>query len=312
MMLRVGTRGSALAVAQTQQSLRSLVEASGCEPPQILTISTTGDQIQDRPLREAGGKGLFVKELDEALLDGRIDCAVHSLKDVPSELPEGVVLGAVLCREDSRDVLLSRQAVALESFPAGSVLGTTSLRRAAQALALNAGLKVTLLRGNVATRMAKVSDGVIDLTFLARAGLNRLGISAGALSFSDQAADRFVPAVGQGAVAFTVRADDTATRSVLASVNDPESELAVRAERAFAAVFGGGCHLPLAGNATLKDGRIVVTGMVASPDGSRVLRGQREGDALNVSTVERLGQDLAEDLLGQGAAAILAEVSELS
>lgn len=309
MSLRVGTRGSALAVAQTEQTVATLAGAHSGLQSELVCISTTGDQILDRPLREAGGKGLFVKELDEALLDGRIDCAVHSLKDVPSELPAGVVIASVLRREDPRDVLLSRTGQSLSEFETGSVLGTTSLRRAAQALAVNSELKVTLLRGNVATRMGKVAGGDIDLTFLARAGLHRLGIVMGGLSAVDQDPQSFVPAIGQGAVAITVRASDTATRDLVGLVNDADSHTAVAAERAFAAVFGGGCHLPLAGYAQVEGARVVLTGLVASPDGREVLRGQKQGER---SDVEALGQALAEELLSRGADRILAKVEKLS
>ncbi|MFT4569925.1 MAG: hydroxymethylbilane synthase [Hyphomicrobiaceae bacterium] len=306
MKLRVGTRRSPLALTQTRQTMEELARRSGGVEWEIVEIRTTGDRILDRALRDVGGKGLFVKELDEALLDGRVDCAVHSLKDVPSELPDGIEIAAILERAPAVDVLVTRDGTDLAQLPTGSRLGTTSPRRAAQALLLNASLDVQLLRGSVETRLGKVRDSTIDATFLARAGLNRLGIDAAPLNLRDMDPATFVPAVGQGAIAVTARSDDAVSLAHWALVEDPISRVVVVAERAFARVFGGGCHLPIAAYATVSSSVIALTGLVIAPDGARSVRRETQGPILNA---EELGHELGCAVLAAGADSILASVA---
>jgi hydroxymethylbilane synthase len=300
--LKVGTRRSPLAVAQTRQTVEALAAEEGGLSWELVEIHTTGDRIRDRPLREAGGKGLFVKELDDALLDGRVDCAVHSLKDVPSELPEGLSVAAYLRRASPLDVLVTRDGRSLAELPAGSRLGTTSPRRAAQALACNPSLEVVLLRGSVATRLERIREAAMDATFLARAGLDRLGIDVAPLVISEMDPQVFVPAVGQGAIAVTVRSEDAAAGALWAKVNDAATAIAVEAERAFARVFGGGCHLPIAAYAVVEGDAVRIEGLVASPDGTRLLRDRAGGPCREAQAI---GRRLGAALLDAGAAAIL-------
>lgn len=270
MKLRVGTRRSPLALTQTGQAMEQLKARVAGLSYELVEIVTTGDRILDRPLREAGGKGLFLKELDEALLDGRIDCAVHSMKDVPTDLAVGTVVAAVLERADARDVLITNNRVDLEGLPAGAVVGTTSLRRQAQILAVIPGAQIRLLRGNVQTRLGRLAEGHCDATFLAMAGLERLGIAP----IPGVALDptMFVPAPGQGALAITAREQDAEVLAVLGTMDHGDSRVAVSAERAFARVFGGGCHLPLAAHAHRSGNELVLVGVLIAPDGSRAIR----------------------------------------
>ncbi len=276
--LRIGTRGSPLALAQTHMTRRLLAEAHGIAEDRIavIVIRTTGDAIQDRPLSESGGKGLFTKELDIALLANEIDLAVHSSKDLPTVLPEGLCVTGYLPREDVRDALITRHGQSFSDLPQGATLGTASLRRGAQAKRLRPDLQITLLRGNVETRLRKAETGDVDATLLALAGLKRLGQAhraAAVLSVDD-----FLPAVGQGAIGVTTRTDDHATRVALGAILDGDTHFAVTAERAFLRVLDGSCRTPIAGHARMEGGRIVFKGSVLRSDGSQAWDVEDAGD----------------------------------
>ncbi len=256
----------------------------------IETIRTTGDRVQDRPLAELGGKGLFAKEIEEALLARRIDLAVHSAKDLAA-LPAGLTIAACLPREDPRDVFVSRRANDLLSLPPGSVVGTASPRRQALVKHLRPDLRVVPLRGNVETRLRKLVEGAADATILALAGLKRLGKEAAATSIF--AIDEFLPAVGQGAIAVESRADDHATAALLAPIDHMETSVALAAERAMLAELGGTCRTPIAGHAVVTAVRIRIRGLIAKPDGSLTFEAVREGAAKDAAA---LGADLGREL----------------
>jgi hydroxymethylbilane synthase len=266
--LVIGTRGSPLALAQAHETQDRLAAATGRDVARfpLSIIKTTGDTIQDRPLSEAGGKGLFTKELDIALLDGAIDCGVHSAKDLPTVLPDGIVIAGYLPREDVRDAFISRIAPDLAGLPACAVVGSASLRRQAQVKRLRPDLAVTLLRGNVGTRLAKLESGAMHATLLALAGLKRLGLTEHVTAILEPEA--FLPAVGQGAIAITARAGDARVLDMLARIICPPTGQALAAERAFLAVLDGSCRTPIAGHARLADGRLDFRGLVLRPDGS--------------------------------------------
>ncbi len=293
--LQIGTRGSPLALAQARE-LRARLIAAGVagESIDIRVIRTTGDAIQDRPLAEAGGKGLFTKEIEDALLRGDIDLAVHSAKDMPTQLPDGLVLTAALPREDVRDVLICRSAKTLNELPAGAVVGTASLRRQAQVKRLRPDLSVINFRGNVETRLRKIADGQADATLLALAGLKRLGLADAATCILST--DDFLPAVGQGVIVIETRADDAATRTALAAINDEAAATALAAERAFLAVLDGSCRTPIAGHATIEGGRLSFRGLIARPDGSEILETTRSGA---LADAEALGADAGRELRGR-------------
>jgi hydroxymethylbilane synthase len=292
-ILRLGTRGSPLALAQARTVRQAIAAAHGFDPERIEVkiIRTSGDRIQDRPLAEAGGKGLFTKEIEEALLSGAIDLAVHSSKDMPTVLPDGLVLAAFLEREDVRDVFVSRKAGSLAALPRGAVVGTASLRRQALVKRLRPDLSVSILRGNVETRLRRLDEGVADATLLALAGLKRLGIAELATAVLD--VDAFPPAVGQGAVGIETRADDARTRALLDPTNHADTACALAAERAFLAVLDGSCRTPIAGHATLSGNEIKFRGMILKPDGSEVFETARAG---NRADAERLGADAGAEL----------------
>ncbi|WP_036281275.1 hydroxymethylbilane synthase [Methylocystis sp. ATCC 49242] len=283
--LRIGTRGSPLALAQTHMIRAALAQAHGVAEDHfaIEIIKTTGDQIQDRPLSESGGKGLFTKELDSALIAGDIDLAVHSSKDLPTHLPAEIVIAGYLPREDARDAWIGRNGVTLDQLPAGAVVGTASLRRAAQVKRLRPDVQTTLLRGNVHTRLNKVERGEIDATLLALAGLKRLGLADRATALLPL--DDFPPAVGQGAIGITSRANDPETRAALAPLLDEATALALLAERAFLAALDGSCRTPIAGHATVKDGDLTFYGEVLKADGSEVWIVRRHGRAIDAAMI---------------------------
>ena len=295
--LRIGTRGSPLALAQAEETRRRLAAALGQRPDQIaiVPIRTTGDQIVDRPLAEAGGKGLFTKEIDEALIQGRVDLAVHSAKDLPTRLPDGIVIAACLERADVRDAFLSPVASRLEDLPAGARLGTSSLRRKAMALRLRPDLTVLDMRGNVETRLAKLQAGVADATLLAAAGLGRLGLLDRATGLMD--ADDWLPAVGQGVIAITARADDATVRGRLAAIDHLETSVALRAERAYLAVLDGSCRTPIGGLARLDGGALRFKGIIVKPDGSEAHGVTRSGPAADA---ERIGAEAGAELKRRG------------
>jgi hydroxymethylbilane synthase len=261
--IRIGTRGSPLARAQAEETRRLLADTAAAE---IVTIRTTGDAITDRPLAEAGGKGLFTKEIDEALLSGRIDIAVHSAKDMPTALPDGIIIAACLRREDVRDAILSPAAASLVGLKRGAVLGTSSLRRKALALRQRPDLAVVDFRGNVGTRLSKLEDGVVDATLLAVAGLKRLGLADRAAGVLDS--DDWLPAIGQGVIAIAARRSDEDTRALLASLDDRETSIALAAERAFLAALDGSCRTPIGGLATIAGSALRFRGIIVKPDGS--------------------------------------------
>ncbi len=270
----------------------------------ILTvIRTTGDVIQDRTLADAGGKGLFTKEIEEALRADAIDLAVHSAKDVPTVLPDGLILTAVLPREDARDVFIGRTVKTLRELPAGAVVGTASLRRQAIVKRLRPDLEVVPIRGNVDTRLRKLGEGVVDATLLALAGLKRLGLTDAASSIFTL--EEFLPAVGQGIVAIETRADDGRTRTLLEAINHAETAIALAAERAFLAVLDGSCRTPIAGHATVADGRLRLRGLIAKPDGSESFECLREGMSREAVA---LGTDAGAELKQRAGADFLAAV----
>jgi hydroxymethylbilane synthase len=284
----LGARGSPLALAQANEVRHRLAEAQGWDIEQIAlkVIRTSGDAIQDRPLAEAGGKGLFTKEIDAALIAGVIDAAAHSAKDLPSLLPDGVVVGAYLPREDVRDALISALADTIEDLPHEATFGAASLRRQAQALRLRPDLRPALLRGNVETRLAKAESGAVGATLLALAGLKRLGLAHRARAVLD--VDKFLPAPGQGAIAITARGADAAALEALNAISDRETSAALAAERAFLAELEGSCRTPIAGLARLEAGTLRLKGEVLRPDGSERFDIAAEGAA---SDAEWLGRE---------------------
>ena len=292
----IGTRGSPLALAQAHETQDRLAAALGLDlvALPLSVIKTTGDAIQDRPLSEAGGKGLFTRELDAALIEGAIDLAVHSAKDLPTAMPDGLAIAGYLPREDARDAFISLNARSLSDLPRAAVVGSASLRRQAMVKRLRPDLRVTLLRGNVGTRLKKLEAGDVDATLLAMAGLNRLGLAHHATA--TLALDDFVPAVGQGAIAVTVRADDEATLEAVARICDAATGAAVAAERAFLAVLDGSCRTPIAGHARLFDGELRFAGLVLRPDGSEAIEAARTG-AVNDAT--RIGRDAGIEIRGR-------------
>jgi hydroxymethylbilane synthase len=291
--LRIGTRGSPLALVQAHEVKSRLAAAAGLQAEQIAIeiIRTTGDLVQDRPLADAGGKGLFAKEIEEALLAGKIDLAVHSAKDLPTELPAGLTLAAFLPREDPRDAFISREAKTFRELPVGAVVGTASPRRQAFVRRLRPDVGIALLRGNVETRLRKLEAGEVDATLLAVAGLKRLGLLSAATAILDP--DEFLPAVGQGAIAIETRTDDARTRAVVAMIDDAETAIALAAERAFLAVLDGSCRTPIGGHARLREGTLQFRGMIVKPDGSAAFEVWREGRPEHAA---ELGADAGREL----------------
>ena len=265
--LRIGTRGSPLALVQARTVRSRLAAATGLNEDtiELVVIRTTGDTIQDRPLAEEGGKGLFTKEIEEALLEKRIDLAVHSAKDMPTLLPEGLILAACLEREDPRDVFISRKARTLAELPRGASLGTTSPRRQAIAKRVRPDLNVVPLRGNVETRLRKLDSGEVDATLLALAGLKRLGLVEHATNI--MSAEEFLPAVGQGAIGIEARAGDSRICDILARIDHADTSTAIACERAFLAALDGSCKTPIAGHATISGNAVQFRGLIARPDG---------------------------------------------
>jgi hydroxymethylbilane synthase len=292
-ILRLGTRGSPLALTQARMVREALAAAHSFDPEriEIQAIRTSGDRIQDRPLADAGGKGLFTKEIEEALAAGTIDLAVHSSKDMPTVLPAGLALSAFMEREDPRDAFISRKAKSIAELPRGATVGTASLRRQAMMKRKRPDLNIVPLRGNVETRLRKLDEGVADATLLALAGLKRLGLADAATAILDT--DEFLPAVGQGAIGIETRTDDSRTRDLLAAINHADTFNALACERAFLAVLDGSCRTPIGGHATVAGGRISFRGMIVKPDGSEAFEAAREGA---VAGAEKLGADAGGEL----------------
>ncbi|KAJ4757863.1 Porphobilinogen deaminase [Rhynchospora pubera] len=300
-LIRIGTRGSPLALAQAYET-RDKLKAAHSELAEegaieIIIIKTTGDKILNQPLADIGGKGLFTKEIDEALLEGRIDIAVHSMKDVPTYLPEGTVLPCNLPREDVRDAFISLNAKSLSELPAGSLVGSASLRRQSQILYRYPSLKVVNFRGNVQTRLKKLHEGEVRATLLALAGLKRLNMTdtvTAILPIEDM-----LPAIAQGAIGIACRSNDDKMADYLSSLNHEETRLAVTCERAFLATLDGSCRTPIAGYAfKSSDGNCLFRGLVASPDGTRVLETSRTGP-YSLDEMVEMGKDAGKELLSR-------------
>jgi len=292
--LRIGTRGSPLALAQAYETRRRLMEMHGFtdEMFEIVVIKTTGDRIQNKPLREVGGKGLFTKEIEEALLGGRIDIAVHSMKDMPVDQPKGLVLDTYLPREDVRDAFLSPSYERLSDLPAGARVGTSSLRRKAQILYKRPDLQVVEFRGNVQTRLKKLEEGVADCTFLAMAGLNRLGMEE--VANAPISLNEMLPAVAQGAIGIERRDGDEKVRELLIPIHDFPTGYRLEAERAYLRGLDGSCQMPIAGLAVLDDETLHIRGEILRPDGSECLAHEISGSRDDAA---ELGAELARVLL---------------
>lgn len=298
--LRIATRRSPLALWQAHHVAGLLRAVQPGLEVSLVEMSTEGDRFLSAPLSAVGGKGLFVKEIEQALLDGRAELAVHSLKDMTSQLPEGLMLGALPPREDPRDAFCSPQGLRLEALPQGASIGTSSLRRSCILRAWRADLQIVSLRGNVQTRLQKTRDLQLAGAVLACAGLKRLGLANEITEVLPT--ERSLPAVGQGVLALECRTADAPTRALLSRLEDPTTRIAVTAERAYLARLEGGCSVPIAGHATVEGERLRLRGLIGRPDGSRVVRGEREGPT---SDAAALGLSLAEELLLRGGEEIL-------
>ena len=303
--LLIGTRGSPLALWQARRVEALLRAAHGfaAEAIALQVITTSGDRISDKPLREFGGKGLFTKEIDEALLGGAVDLAVHSIKDLPTRLPEGLAIAAVLPRADVRDAFIAAKGGSLAELPPGAIVGTSSLRRAAQVRRRRPDLRVIDFRGNVETRLKKLGEGRADATLLALAGLERLGLAAHATAIFS--IDEMLPAVGQGAIGVTCRAGDDATRALLAALNDTASATAIACERAFLARLDGSCKTPIAGYAEIEHGRLRFRGLILTPDGSLSFETELIDSA---SHAEDIGAEAGDALLARAGPDFLASL----
>jgi hydroxymethylbilane synthase len=303
-VLRIGTRGSLLALTQSGFIQRRIEEAWPDVKVELTVIKTTGDKIQDVPLAKVGGKGLFVKEIEEALLAREVDLAVHSMKDVPAVLPGGLIIGVVPAREDPRDVLVTHKGSGLTDLPPAARVGSSSLRRAAQIRAHRPDILVENLRGNLDTRLRKLDDGMYDAIVLAAAGLHRMGWQDRITAYLE--VEDFLPAVGQGALGLELREDDHEVRELLAPLHDQETSIAVQAERSFLETLEGGCQVPIGGHARAVGDRLELTGLVASVDGSKIFRITRTAPR---DEAVRLGIQVAGELLEAGARSILDEVN---
>jgi hydroxymethylbilane synthase len=303
MTLRIGTRGSKLALAQSGWIKDRIESRYPDVRVSLIQIKTKGDKILDSPLSNIGGKGLFVKEIEEALLREEVDVAVHSMKDMPADMPAGLELSVFPEREDPRDALLSVDHQSLRDLPGGSAVGTGSLRRSAQLLHMRPDIRVVPMRGNVDTRLRRLESGDLQAIILAAAGLNRLGLSDRISHLLPPG--ELLPAIGQGALGLEQRQGDRGVKDLLAFLNHAETEVTVRAERAFLKTLGGGCQVPVASHAHLDGDSLTLDGLVAEPDGSRLIREQLQGSR---ERPEEIGVSLAERLLTSGADRILARI----
>ncbi len=301
--IRIGTRGSKLALWQANWVKTALETRCRQTAVEIVKIKTKGDKILDVPLAKVGGKGLFVKEIEQALLEGRIDLAVHSMKDMPADVPAGLVIGAVPEREKPHDVLIAKDGKKLEDLPQGSSIGTSSLRRAAQILHLRPDLVIRPLRGNLDTRLKKLAGGRMDAIILAAAGICRLGLEDRVSEYL--ATDRVIPAVGQGALCIEIRQDDPKIGPLAAALDHEPTRLVVEAERAFLARLEGGCQVPIAAHGRLIDGGLELTGMISSLDGTHMIRDRLSGSP---GQGRQLGVELATGLLARGGSQILEQL----
>jgi hydroxymethylbilane synthase len=301
--LRIGTRGSALALAQATLVQQQILKRHPHLSVDLEIIKTTGDKIQDVPLAKIGGKGLFTKEIEMAILAGEVNLGVHSMKDVPTEVPEGLIIGITTVREDPRDAFISRKYQSLREIPAGGRIGTGSLRRKAQLMHLRPDLEVVPLRGNVDTRLRKLVEENLDAIILATAGLNRLGRAGEITAIVPET--EMLPAIGQGALGLEYRENDAETRKVLEFLDHRETKLAVAAERAFLGRLEGGCQVPIAAQGSFKKGVLFLEGLIGDLTGTRIYRERVTGPP---EEAESLGRALAELLLQQGGAQILSEI----
>ena len=299
--LKIGTRGSPLALYQANETKSRLKAAHGLaeEDIEIVVITTTGDRIRDRPLSEIGGKGLFTKEIEEALFARDIHLAVHSMKDMPARLPEGLIMAALLPREDVRDAFLSPVAKTIDELPKGAVVGSSSVRRGAQLKRIRPDIEVIQFRGNVETRLKKLADGVAQATFLAAAGLNRLGMKDKITSLVP--IEKMLPAVAQGCIGIETREDDAMTRELLAAIDHQPSAIAVNCERAFLAALDGSCRTPLAGHAVIENGAVRFRGHALTLDGVHCFETVREGAPADA---ERMGREAGEQVKAEGGSLI--------
>ena len=300
MKVRIGTRKSKLALWQANY-VKEFLERTWNVEVELVKITTTGDKITDVPLAKIGGKGLFVKEIEKALMDGEIDLAVHSLKDVPMVLPKGLTLGAITKREFPYDVLISNSGRKLRELPEGSKVGTSSLRRQVQIKKLRRDLKVEVLRGNVDTRMKKLKDGLYDAIILAYAGVKRMGYE----SEITEVLDYFIPAVGQGSLAIEIREDDERIKNLIKPLNHEESYISALCERAFLRELEGGCQVPIGAFAQISDGKVKIRGFISDLEANRFIEDTAEGSLQNP---EDVGRELARKLLERGGKEILEEI----
>ncbi|MBI4642725.1 MAG: hydroxymethylbilane synthase [Deltaproteobacteria bacterium] len=301
--LRLGTRGSALALVQANWVKARMEERHPGLAVELVIIKTSGDKLKDVPLAPVGGKGLFIKEIEEALFAGQVDLAVHSLKDMPALVPEGLMIAAVPPREDWRDAFISNSYATLAEIPSGGRVGTGSLRRRVQLLHLRPDLEVVPIRGNVDTRLRKMAEQGLDALILAAAGLSRLGLTHVSRSFLTD--KEMLPAISQGALGLEVRAADTRARELIAFLDDPVTHAAVNAERGFLARLEGGCVVPVAGLGQMQDGLLTFEALIGDLDGRQIIRGSITGSPEEADT---LGRALAERLLNQGGREILAQI----
>ncbi len=304
-ILRIATRKSPLAMWQAEHVSAQLRQAHPGLEVELVGMSTKGDKILDTPLAKIGGKGLFVKELEQGMMDGNADIAVHSMKDVPVELPEGLHLPVIMERDDPRDAFVSNNFATLADLPEGAVVGTSSLRRQCQLIDRRPDLKIAPLRGNVNTRLRKLDEGEFDAIILASAGLRRLGFRQRITSVLEPVDS--LPAIGQGAIGIECRTDDQWVNDLIQALHDEDTATCLCAERALNSRLMGGCQVPIAGFAVLNHDKIFVRGLVGEPDGSRIIRAEVSGTA---AQAELLGVTVAEDLLGQGADLVLKHLYE--
>jgi len=299
-LLRIGTRASLLAVTQSTWVKNQIEQAHPGTRVELVKITTKGDRILDVPLAKVGGKGLFVKEIEDALLAGEVDLAVHSMKDVPTELPQRLHIGIIPLRETPKDAFLSVQYASIEALPVGATVGTSSLRRKSQLAALRPDLNIIDLRGNIDTRLRKLDEGLFDAIILAGAGLHRLGLEKRITTLLDP--EQMLPAISQGALGIELRRDDAELFAGLQFLHHPATAIAVAAERAFLLRLEGGCQVPIGAHASLSNDTITLTGLIAAVDGRRILKETATGP---VDQAQSLGTSLAETLLARGGKAIL-------
>jgi hydroxymethylbilane synthase len=306
-LIRIGTRGSKLALWQANWTKSFLETQFPTTPIELIIIQTQGDKIMDVPLAKVGGKGLFVKEIEQALLAERIDIAVHSMKDMPADIPEGLCIGAVPEGENPSDVFISRSGAPFKELPAGSVIGTSSLRRGAQLRHARADMVIQPIRGNLDTRLKKLESENFDALVLAAAGVKRLNLEHKITEYLDTTL--MLPAIGQGALCVEIRKDDPIVGPMVVTMEHAHTRAIVNAERAFLKRLEGGCQVPIAGHGIIKKNTFTLTGLVADIDGATVIKGKKSGP---VESAENVGIDLAEELLGRGAINILEELRKMA